>query len=101
MSVAREGQLRAEASQPLARSRSRAAGETKSRHFTRDSRSSALADRALRPSHPPAKPLEPTTRVQMERAFQHDFSRVRVHADPTAGAAVARVGATGAFAVGR
>ena len=73
----------------------------KSRHSAWDSRSSALADRALRPSHLPVKPLEPTTRVQMERAFQHDFSRVRVHTDPTAGAAVARVGATGAFAIGR
>lgn len=101
MSVAREGQPRAEASQPLAKSRWHATGEAKSRHSAWDSRSSALADRALRPSHLPVKPLEPTTRVQMERAFQHDFSRVRVHTDPTAGAAVARVGATGAFAIGR
>ncbi len=101
MSVAREGQQHVEASQSLAKSRSRAIGGAKSRHSARDSRSSALADRALRPSRLPAKPLEPTTRVQMERAFQHDFSRVQVHADPTAGAAVARVGATGAFAIGR
>jgi hypothetical protein len=43
--------------------------------------------------------LDPTTRTRMETALGHDFSQVRVHADPSSGA-VARQLSARAFTVG-
>src|SRR4030095_197182 len=47
----------------------------------------------------PAQPLDPQTRAFMESLFGHDFSRVRIHADPGASAATDAVEAQ-AFTVG-
>src|SRR5215210_241030 len=41
----------------------------------------------------PGRPLEPTVREAMEPRFDHDFSRVRVHADGAADASAAALGA--------
>jgi hypothetical protein len=56
----------------------------------------------------PGQPLEPGVRAEMDRRFQHDFSRVRIHADARAaesaraiGAAAYTVGEHVAFASGR
>jgi hypothetical protein len=47
----------------------------------------------------PGQPLEPATRDFMEPRFGHDFSRIRIHADPEAAKASAALGAA-AFTVG-
>jgi hypothetical protein len=44
-------------------------------------------------------PLEGSDRSRMERAFGHDFRRIRLHADPGAAAAARRLGAN-AFTMG-
>ena len=48
----------------------------------------------------PGQPLDPSTRAYFEPRFRHDFSRVRVHADPQAAAAAESVRAH-AFTVGQ
>ena len=47
----------------------------------------------------PGRPLEPTLRQDMEQRFGHDFSRVRVHADPLANRSAQDVNAN-AYTVG-
>jgi hypothetical protein len=47
----------------------------------------------------PGQPLEPATRAAMERRFEHDFGRVRVHTDPKAAAAARALNAL-AYTVG-
>jgi hypothetical protein len=49
--------------------------------------------------HSPGRPLDPKTRRLMEPRFNHDFSRVRVHADAEA-ASAARALAAHAFSFG-
>ena len=48
----------------------------------------------------PGAPLDPATRSWAERQVGHEFSQVRVHADDTAAASAASLGAT-AYSVGR
>lgn len=50
--------------------------------------------------HSPGQPLDPATRVFMESRFGHDFSQVRVHADPKAAASSRAINAL-AYTVGR
>jgi Domain of unknown function (DUF4157) len=45
------------------------------------------------------RPLDTTTRASMERGFDHDFARVRIHADDSAAKSAARLNAR-AFTVG-
>lgn len=56
----------------------------------------ASVDRVLASS---GRPLEPTTRQDMEQRFGHDFSQVRVHADANAAESARAVNAL-AYAVG-
>ncbi len=48
----------------------------------------------------PGRPLEPSVQGEMEARLGHDFSRVRVHADPQAASSAEAVSAQ-AYAVGR
>lgn len=48
----------------------------------------------------PGRPLDGEVREQLEPRFRHDFSRVRIHADPGAAAAAEHLSAR-AFTVGR
>src|SRR5438105_3120913 len=50
--------------------------------------------------HSSGQQLDPTTRGFMESRFGHDFSRVKIHADQSAGAAASAVTAR-AFTVNR
>ena len=62
----------------------------------RGSSASQTAPEALRS---PGEPLTPHTRAAMETMLSHDFSRVRVHAEPAARSSAAALGAE-AYAVG-
>ena len=60
-------------------------------------RTTALVEEALRRGHD--QPLDPALRGQVETLLNHDFSRVRIHADQPAAAAAQSLGAL-AFTVG-
>jgi hypothetical protein len=72
------------------------AGAAKAATAFAHSRPSSIAQRPL---NSPGKPLEAETRAFFEKRFQHDFSRVRIHADSDSAVSARTLGAL-AYTVG-